>query len=144
MNECLNTLFLGRKFKNLLKLSFEPIREKYDLKQTEIEVLSYLAIYPSATSTEVYQNLNLNKGHVSQSTIHLQSLNLIALHTNPNDKRSATYSLTEKGKQAYDDIMKEHSVLLNSLLHNISDKELKSFLKTSSKIMDNIDNILNQ
>ena len=142
MNESINTLLLGRKFKNLLKQHFEPIRKKYDVKQAEIEVLGFLATNPNATSTEVYQQLNLNKGHVSQSTIHLQDLSLIELHVNPKDKRSATYTLTDKGHEAYKDIMDLHSSLVEKLKSNLSEKELKTFLKLSTKILNNIDRML--
>lgn len=142
MNESLNTLFLGRKFKSLLKHCFEPIRRKYDLKQVEIEVLSYLAANPGATSTDVYKELNLNKGHVSQSTIHLQSCGLIELHVNPKDKRSATYSLTEKGYSVYSDIMLIHDDVLSKLFEDVSSEEKKVFLDISGKVLRNIDSML--
>ena len=142
MDDSLNTLFLGRKFKNLLKKSFEPIRKKFGLKQVEIEVLSYLAANPDATSTEVYKELNLNKGHVSQSTIHLQEKKLVDLHVNPNDKRSATYSLTKKGYDVYHEAMKIHGQILSNLFREVSDNEKKQFLSVSDKVLHNIDLML--
>ena len=142
MDDSLNTLFLGRKFKTLLKKSFEPIRKKYGLKQVEIEVLSYLAANPEATSTDVYKELNLNKGHVSQSTIHLQAKKKIELHTNPNDKRSATYSLTDTGYSVYNEVMKIHAQILSNLFSGISDTEKKQFLAVSDKILNNIELML--
>ena len=142
MSGSLNTLFLGRKFKTLLKHCFEPIRKKYGLKQVEIEVLSYLASNPGATSTDVYKELNLNKGHVSQSTIHLQSKGLIELHVNPKDKRSATYSLTDKGYSVYSEIMLIHDEVISKLFSNVSDDEKKVFLEISSKALRNIDLML--
>ncbi len=142
MDDILNTLFLGRKFKALLKHSYEPVRKKYDLKQVEIEVLSYLAIFNDATSTDVYRGLNLNKGHVSQATIHLQENDLIELHINPNDKRSATYSLTEKGYSVYSEIMQIYNQILSTLFRQISEKEKGQFLLVSDKVLKNIDTML--
>ena len=142
MNDCLNTLFLGRKFKNLIKQSFAPIRKKYGLKQVEIEVLNYLASNPGATSTDVYRELNLNKGHVSQSTIHLQAKNLIELHINPNDKRSATYSITNKGHDVYNEIVKIHDDVVSKLFNDMSEKEKNAFFDSSCKVINNIDFML--
>lgn len=142
MDDILNTLFLGRKFKNLLKHSYKPIRDKYNLKQVEIEVLSYLAVFNDATSTDVYRDLNLNKGHVSQATIHLQQNDLIELHVNPNDKRSATYSLTEKGISVYTEVMNIYNEILSNLFKQISEKEKVQFINVSHKVLHNIDTML--
>ena len=142
MDDILNTLFLGRKFKTLLKHSFEPIRKKYGLKQVEIEVLSYLAIYKDSNSTKVYKDLNLNKGHVSQATIHLQENDLIQLHINPNDKRSATYTLIEKGISVFNEIMEIYNRVLVTLFNHVTDKEKGLFLSVSDKVLSNINSML--
>ena len=67
---------------------------------------------------------------------------MIELHTNPNDKRSATYSLTDTGYSVYNEVMKIHAQILSNLFSGISDTEKKQFLAVSDKILNNIELML--
>ena len=144
MRDYLDVLLQGRQFKLIKTKAFKSIRDRYGIKQTEIEVLGYLSSLSNNTSSDVYHDLILNKGHVSQSTIRLRNMGYLTIHQHPTDTRSCIFSLTDKGRSVADEIANvRHSVFL-SLLKGFTKQQQSQLEKLAEKICQNMDELENQ
>lgn len=128
----------GRKFKKIQEVCFNELRERYGLKQIEVEILLFLNLYPDAHASQIYKSLDLNKGYVSQALDRLCKNNLLCVRPDPEDGRAVCYDFLRKGTAVIKDCRKKKEDLDRSLLAGLSAEELKVMSNVAEKIEQNI------
>lgn len=140
MNENMDVMLRGRKFRKLVEYTFSDIRTKYDLRQIEIEVLLYLFNHPGSNSSEVYRSLSINKGHVSQAIFNLCNKGFLTSEQDKNDRRYVTFSITDLGRSLIKESTEVREATMRRLFDGISEEDLEAFRRINAKISENIDN----
>lgn len=143
MQECLENVLRGRKFKKVIDARYETIRNKWNLKQIDLEILYYMSkVGHAISSTEISKNLILNKGQVSLSMDRMSKLGIIKPTVDKNDKRVIHFSLEEKSKEIIEDISKDKEYLMNQLFKGISQEEINTVLPMIEIVIDNMDKFI--
>lgn len=141
MSENIDMILRGRKMKKLIERKFVGIRKKYDLRQIEIEVLLYLNKYPNANSSDIYRQLLINKGHVSQSMDNLCKKGFVTSVQDVNDRRYVTFIITPLGNTVIEESIELRKSMMQQLFVGISAEEIEMMRTISAKLCDNIDRI---
>lgn len=139
MDEKLNVILRGRKFKKLISQMFGEIRKKYDLRQIEIEILLYLNQNPNTNASEIYRALYVNKGHVSQAMDKLCKQGFLESEHDKNDRRYVSYIITSAGKEVIAESILLRECMKKQVFVGFSEEEFEMMRKISAKICDNID-----
>ena len=135
-------LLRGRRFKQVVEQHYAPLREKYALKQIEVEVLCFLSKWKDATATDVWQTLNLNKGHVSQAFDALSKKGYLTAFKQESDKRCTCYAITPAAEMAVEEIGAVRRELLSQMLRGVSAGELREMERIVGKIFHNMDALI--
>jgi DNA-binding MarR family transcriptional regulator len=77
----------------------------FGVNVTEWRILSLLAIEPGISAARICQVIGFDKGPVSRTLAAMQTRGLIAVATDPDDARSHSISLTERGRATHDEII---------------------------------------
>lgn len=142
MNGQFEAALRGRKFKRFVEHTFDVIREKYGLRQIEIDLLLYLWNEPGATASEISRVLELNKGQVSQSFDRLVKEGYLEIGTDPSDRRYNTYSMTEKSKTMIGHAESIRKCASEKIFNGISKEELACAERVYSKVLENIEHLM--
>lgn len=137
-----DVILRGRKFKRMVEHIFEDIRKKYDLRQIEIELLFYLSEEPNASASDIYRNLNLNKGQVSQALDHLCRNGYLQSRIDPADRRYVSYEMLEKASVIIEEGIVIRDSMQSLLFAGLTEEELKVMEHLTEKISLNIDRIV--
>ncbi|MBR1811771.1 MAG: winged helix-turn-helix transcriptional regulator [Clostridia bacterium] len=142
MDKDIDALLKGRLFKKYVDKIYAQIREKYDLKQVEIEILYFLCNSANATASTIYKSLSLTKGHVSQAMDTLCQKGFLTPVQDRTDRRCITYDITSIGRQAVAELgaLKENTE--KKLLSGVTDSELHLFIDVAEKICGNMEAML--
>ena len=141
INDEFNVILKGRKFKKMLDNVYESLRDKYDLRQIEIEIMMYLAQRPGDSASDIYRNLYMNKGHISQAMNNLCIKGYLSARVDSNDRRYVSYEITEKGRSMIDETTGIKSSINEQLLRGITEEELRVVERAAAIISDNLDRV---
>ena len=141
INEQVDAILKGRKFRKMLEHFYEKLRDKYSLKQIELEIIFYLSQRPHDSASDICRNLYLNKGHVSQSMNNLCVKEYLNSYTDSSDRRYVSYDITKKGKVVIEDIISINNSIYEQLLTGISESELKVIDKVVTILSDNMERL---
>lgn len=87
---------------------------------------------------EIAQKVKRDPSTVTTLINKLVKLGYAKYTINPNDLRSKQVSLTDDGKELYDDFNAISTGLINTLLDDVSDDEAENFILTIEKLNKNI------
>lgn len=135
-------LLRGRKVKKVLDNIYREIRKRYGLKQVEVDVLVYQAAFPEKPASQIAKDLFIPKGHVSLATDGLCKKGFMISERDVHDRRFMRLSLTDPGRKVVKDIEKIRVQVEDVLLKGISESELDSFEKVTTKLLSNADEIM--
>ena len=76
--------------------------QEYKIGLTEVRLLSYLCANSPTTVRAIAGNMHLDKAQVSRAAAALKEMGLVSRKSDPDDKRSATFDVTEAGRTYYD------------------------------------------
>lgn len=139
MDEQLDALLRGRRFKKAVLDCFDAIREKYGMKQIEIEAIAFLSTKPDSTSCEMCRVMNLNKGQLSQAMDSLKEKGFVAAQTDDEDKRKICYTMSEKGEAVAQEITAVKKSMMRKLFDGFSGDEMQMFRNMVFRICKNIE-----
>lgn len=143
MDEKMELILRGGQFKKLMDEKVKNIREEYDLKKAEVEVLSFLSkCGENNTSTDIRKFLLMNKGHISQAAESLCSRGYLVANPDKNDRRYVHYELTEEARSIVKEVAKIREEMTKEILEGITEEEMVVFKSVSKKISDNITKLL--
>lgn len=122
---------------------FTRIKNDYNLKKVDIEVLFFLAnCKEENTPTDIYRKLGLNRGHVSQAIDSLCRRQLITAVPDQNDRRYMHYMVSDKAGEIISEIAKIKLELDSQIFKGITEEEMLAYKKTTEKIFRNIQRLL--
>jgi len=133
----------GGEYRKFRELQFASVREKYNLKMIEIDILYFLHKYASLdTSSDIREKLSLNKGHISQAIDALVKKQYICVTADEKDHRYAHYSLTDTAMPAVEQIAMIRQSIDGMLFKNVSEEDLAVYKKVALQMYRNIKDVL--
>ena len=144
MQDKIDKIMRGRHFKKIMRQMNEPIRKKYDLKQVELEVLYFIAVYNGLAAMNVCMELFLNKAQVSRAIDILEKRGLVVASKNQSDKRSVTYETTEAARPIVLAVDANEHYIESSLLRGFTLAEFEAFNGFIERIDENMERMLKE
>ena len=143
MDKQMDAILQGGQFKKLLDEQSAELRQKYDMKRAELEILYFLSHSGEHnTSTDIHVQLMMNRGHISQAVDSLCKREYIIAIPDKKDRRYIHYQLLEPAKEIVEELARRREEMNRQILNGISEEELKVFRDVAVKIKNNIEKIL--
>ncbi len=139
----MESILQGGQFKKLLEEQSLELRQKYDLKKAELDILYFLSRCGQYnTSTDIHHQLFMNRGHISQAVESLSKRKYIVAIPDQNDRRYVHYELLDSAREIIDEMTKKREEINERILEGISEEELRSFQAVAEKIRKNIEKLI--
>lgn len=143
MDHQIESILQGGQFKKLLEEQSLVLRQKYDLKKAELDILYFLSRCGEYnTSTDIHHQLLMNRGHISQAVDSLIKKQYIVAIPDQNDRRYVHYELLASASGIIDEMSKMREETNARILEGIPEEELQVFRSVSEKIKANIEKII--
>lgn len=139
MEKPVEVILRGGQFKQYTQQELAGLREKYDLKRIELEVLYFLSICgENDTVASIHEYFNANKGHISQALFTLCKRGYVTSERDRKDRRYTHYSLTAEGKMIAGEMKKVWDKVHSDMFAGVSEEELECFQRVSRRMCENI------
>ena len=143
MDTQIDIILQGGQFKKLLEEQSTELREKYNMKRAELEILYFLSKCGTHnTATDIYHQLMMNRGHISQAVDSLFRKNYLIAIPDKNDRRFIHYEISDFAKELVTEMTNRREAMNSMILKGVSEEELKVFRKVSEKIRNNINELI--
>lgn len=143
MDTQIDIILQGGQFKKLLEEQSTELREKYNMKRAELEILYFLSKCGTHnTATDIYHQLMMNRGHISQAVDSLCRKNYLIAIPDKNDRRYIHYEISDFAKELVTEMTNRREAMNSMILKWVSEEELKVFRKVSEKIRNNINELI--
>lgn len=138
--ESMNVIEKIRKFNRLYanvlgKIDQELYNQPFSL--TEARVITDIHERNGSTSTEIRENLGIDRGYMSRIVQRFEDENIIMKKQAIHDKRQYSLYLTDKGTGIYKDLVENANVGVAKMIEDLSEKEL-SRLTSSMETIETI------
>ena len=143
MDRQMESILQGGQFKKLLEEQSLELRQRYDLKKAELDILYFLSHCGAYnTSTDIHRQLFMNRGHISQAVESLIKRKYIVAIPDQNDRRYVHYELLDSAGEIIPEMTKMREETNARILEGISEEELQIFQAVSEKIKANIEKMI--
>ena len=143
MDKQMESILQGGQFKKLLDVQSAELRQKYDMKKAELEILYFLSRCGGHnTSKDIHAQLMMNRGHISQAVDSLCRRRYIVAIPDQNDRRYIHYEILDSAKEIVAEMAKRREEMNRQILKGISKEELEIVREVSLKIKNNIEQII--
>ena len=143
MDTQMEAMLQGGPFKKLLEEQIAELRQKYDMKKAELEILYFLSKCGSHnTSKDIHYQLMMNKGHISQAVDSLCKRHYIIATPDQQDRRYIHYQLSDSAQQIVEEMAKKRLEMDQRIVEGISEEDLEIFRAVSEKIRKNIEKMI--
>lgn len=143
MDTQMEAMLQGGPFKKLLEEQIAELRQKYDMKKAELEILYFLSKCGSHnTSKDIHYQLMMNKGHISQAVDSLCKRHYIIATPDQQDRRYIHYQLSDSAQQIVEEMAKKRLEMDRRIVEGISEEDLEIFRAVSEKIRKNIEKMI--
>ncbi|MDY5986897.1 MarR family winged helix-turn-helix transcriptional regulator [Sporofaciens sp. SGI.106] len=143
MDRQIDIILQGGQFKKLLEEQSAELRQKYDMKRAELEILYFLSKSGEHnTSTDIHRQLMMNRGHISQAVDNLCRRNYIIAIPDKNDRRYVHYEISDHAKELITEMTSRREAMNQKILEGVSEEELKIYREVSEKIRNNINKLI--
>lgn len=143
MDEWVELVLKGGRFRKLQDEHFMGLRRKYDMKKAEMEILYFLSkCGENNTSTDIYHKLAMNRGHISQAVDSLCKRNYLTAIPDQEDRRYVHYKLTDAAQEIVQELKKEHEEISKKILDGVTEEELNTLKRIAYKMWKNMDKLL--
>lgn len=140
MDSQMESILQSGSFKKLLDEQILELRQKYDMKKAELEILYFLSRCGGHnTSTDIHYQLMMNRGHISQAVDGLCRRKLITAIPDQEDRRYVHYEVLDSAGEIVAEMTKRREEMNRKILEGISEDELRVFYDVSAKIRKNIE-----
>ena len=113
------------------------------MKRAELEILYFLSKCGTHnTATDIYHQLMMNRGHISQAVDSLCRRNYLIAIPDKNDRRFIHYEISDFAKELVTEMTNRREAMNSMILKGVSEEELKVFRKVSEKIRNNINELI--
>lgn len=136
-------ILYGGQFKRLLEEQSLELRNKYDMKKAELEILYFLSRCGDRnTSSDIHHQLMMNRGHISQAVDNLCKRKYIIAIPDKNDRRYVHYEILDSAHDILKEVTRRREEMNRQILAGVSEDELRIFREVSSKIRTNIEKMI--
>lgn len=143
MDEQIDSILQGGQFKKLLEEQSAELRQKYDIKRAELEILYFLSRCGTHnTSSDIHRQLMMNRGHISQAVDNLCRRNYIIAIPDQHDRRYVHYEISDHAQELVAEMTKRREAMNRKILKGVSEEELKIYRDVSRKIRENINELI--
>ena len=143
MDGQIESILKGGKFRKLMEEQIGEIRKKYDMKKAELEILYFLSrCYGHNTSTDIHDQLLMNRGHISQAVDRLCKRKFISAIPDERDRRYVHYILLDSAREIVRELSTQYEELNCKILDGISEEELEIFQRVAAKIRNNMEKLI--
>ncbi|MCI5647857.1 MAG: MarR family winged helix-turn-helix transcriptional regulator [Fusicatenibacter sp.] len=143
METQIDVLLQGGQFKKLLEEQSVELRQKYDMKRAELEILYFLSKCGTHnTSTDIHRQLMMNRGHISQAVENLCRRNYIIAIPDQNDRRYIHYEISDHARELVVEMTKRREAMNEKILKGVSEEKFKVYREVSEKIRKNIEELI--
>lgn len=143
MDRQIDIILQGGQFKKLLEEQSAELRQKYDMKRAELEILYFLSKSGEHnTSTDIHRQLMMNRGHISQAVDNLCRRNYIIAIPDKHDRRYVHYEISDHAKELITEMTSRREAMNQKILEGVSEEELKIYREVSEKIRNNINKLI--
>ena len=145
MERQIESLLRGSQFKQLLENYIRNLRDKYDLKRTEIEVLYYLSRSGDRNSAkDIAAALHMNKGHLSQTTESLCGKGFLTAARDENDYRVVHFTITIGAQAVTSEVDAAIDRLYAELFLGVSADDLATLKRIADRMSENVSRLLRE
>ena len=145
MNQSLEVLLSGMRFRKLMESEFEVIYKEYRLCKIDLQILYYLYTAGEHNTSKDILDLELfSKGHISQSLSRLQKMNLIIMVQDEDDRRYVHNVLTQDASKVLADLKEVYDRINHIVLKGVTEDEKRILVSLAQRINDNIRNELSE
>ncbi|MBS4208722.1 MarR family transcriptional regulator [Bacillus sp. FJAT-50079] len=131
------SIFLhGRR--SISSLMSEQLMEELSLEQFSLVRMLYLQ--GPIRSSELAEKQLVHKSAISARVEKLVKKGLVERERDEEDRRNVFLTLTKEGRMVYEELEKNINRFVESILHDISEAEMESFLNVYEKIATYIEN----
>lgn len=113
-------------------------KNKVGLTPEQLLLVDLLWNQGPMSQQKMADTMQKDKNSITKLVDALMEKGLVVRMQDQNDKRSNILHLTEKGEQMKEEAKEAGIHLLDKMLEGIDEEELKNFLKTLSKMTDNM------
>ena len=110
-------------YRLMVRRSARYLNSSYDLSVAEWWTLGQLASRSPITVSEIVDATQNDKAQVSRSATSLIAKGFVEKQDNPHDKRSSLLSLTDAGRELYEEVIPIRQKTQNLLLDQLSEEE---------------------
>ena len=143
MDGQIESILKGGKFRKLMEEQIGEIRKKYDMKKAELEILYFLSRCDGHnTSTDIHDQLLMNRGHISQAVDRLCKRKFISAIPDERDRRYVYYILLDSAREIVRELSTQYEELNCKILDGISEEELEIFQRVAAKIRNNMEKLI--
>lgn len=110
-------------YRLMVRRSARFLNSSYDLSVAEWWTIGQLAVHPQCTVSELVDTTQNDKAQVSRSATNLIAKGYVEKQDNPLDKRSSLLSLTQAGRDLYEQVIPVRQKTQNLLLEQLTEEE---------------------
>lgn len=119
--------------------ALEPVARRFQLRQTELAVLMFLANHPALdTARDVVEYRGLSKSHVCMSVDALTQRGLLCQQPDRRDRRRIHLALTDQAQPIVDAAQQIQQAFALRLYQGITPQETQAYLSLSEKVDRNL------
>ena len=143
MDTQIDIMLQGGQFKKLLEEQSVELRQKYDMKRAELEILYFLSKCGNHnTSTDINRQLMMNRGHISQAVDNLCRRNYIIAIPDKNDRRYVHYEISDHAQELVREMTDRRESMIQKILEGVSEEKFKIYREVSEIIRKNINDLI--
>lgn len=131
--------------KKLYTISLEPVCKKYNLTKMQLDILLFLANNPKYdTATEIVEQRQLTKSHVSTSIKSLTEKKYLQSAYLPDNKKTVHLKLSSTTNKIIKDGHEAQKNFIKMIFRDFTNEEKHNMANNFSKILNNIHQILKE
>lgn len=112
----------------MLRMSSRHIRERWNLRNTDLRLLNILDRVEPMSVMEISRRALLDQAWVSRSLRMLEASQLVERHSHPRDSRQTLAKLTKRGREILDESRPYAQWTEEVLLQGVNEVQLKALL----------------
>lgn len=139
MTNELELLITGRQFHKMCEKEYENIREKYELRKIELDILYFLDCSQSAkTARDIAEIRQVSKAHISSAVENLAKKHMLKTREDKTDRRRVLLELTEKGREVVGEVVLIRRRMSEVVYCGITEQEKEVIQQVAKKMVQNM------
>lgn len=143
MDGRIERILRGAQFMRLYEEQLMELRQKYDMKKAELEILYFLSRCGGKnTSTDIHHQLSMNRGHISQAVDGLCRKKYLTAVPDAEDRRYVHYELTDAAFEIAGEVSRRYEEISKEILKGVTEEEMRVLERVSDKIWNNMQHLI--